>query len=311
MPYVKWSFDIQAFGGRWRDSLSLASNNRYLYNGKETQESFGVNYLDYGARMYDSRIGRWHSIDPLAEKYYSQSPYFHALKNPINAIDPDGKDSYLLIWFSKDGETGHAGIAVDNYKRQQVFDEEGNAVLDRKGNATYEMVKDGTMTYYDLWPYNPVGKLELQSNVKADYSNGIVIVSLNDLTSKDPTGFRAGNVSAEGRVADGIVQLATSYAQDKGIAGYASKTANANKAYNAASFNCSTFVESALQTAYPVLDASQQVNVTSAMWVIGYRNATVTAPNNLYNAAMKLPGAKNLRGPKSVVAKPYLEYYGK
>ncbi|MDL2319784.1 hypothetical protein LJC45_01480 [Alistipes sp. OttesenSCG-928-B03] len=63
--------------------------SRYYYyfctdnNSKETQESFGVNYLDYGARMYDSRIGRWHSIDPLAEKYYSQSPFNYCIGNPI------------------------------------------------------------------------------------------------------------------------------------------------------------------------------------------------------------------------------------
>ena len=42
-----------------------------------------------------------------------------------------------------------------------------------------------------------------------------------------------------------------------------------------------------------------------------YKNTTVVAPNNLYNTTMKLPNANHIRGPKSVVAKPYLEYYGK
>ena len=37
----------------------------------------------------------------------------------------------------------------------------------------------------------------------------------------------------------------------------------------------------------------------------------VVAPNNLYNATMKLPNAINISGPKSIEAKPYLEYYGK
>ncbi|MDL2320539.1 RHS repeat-associated core domain-containing protein [Alistipes sp. OttesenSCG-928-B03] len=97
MPYVKWFFDIQAFGCRWRDSLSLASDNRYLYNGKETQESFGVNYLDYGARMYDSRIGRWHSIDPLAERYLAYSPYAYCGNNPVILADSDGMQWDLKI----------------------------------------------------------------------------------------------------------------------------------------------------------------------------------------------------------------------
>ena len=38
---------------------------------------------------------------------------------------------------------------------------QGKPVLDSKGNPTYEMVKDGTMTYYDLWPNSQVGERKL------------------------------------------------------------------------------------------------------------------------------------------------------
>jgi len=58
------------------------------------------------------------------------------------------------------------------------------------------------------------------------------------------------------------------------------------------------------------LDASQFVKIPFPLNAI-YNDTRVVAPNNLYNATMKLPGATNIRGPKSVVAKPYLEYYGK
>lgn len=166
------------------------------------------------------------------------------------------------------------------------------------------------MTYYDLWPNNPVGYNELQSDVKSDYSKGVIINSLSDLITKDPTDSRSGNVSAEGRAADGIVQIGTTYAQDVKIQEYASNTATSGKAYNASSFNCSTFAESALKTVFPTLNASQYVKVPFPLNVM-YKNTTVVAPNNLYNATMKLPNANNIRGPKSVVAKPYLEYYGK
>ncbi len=283
------------------------SSQPYKFGGKELDTQKGLNWYDFEKRQMDPVIGRFPTPDPLAEKYYSVSPYVYCDNNPMNRIDPDGRDSYLLIWFSKDNETGHAGIAVDNYKLQKVMDSKGKPVLDSKGNYTYEMVKDGTMTYYDLWPNDEVGMSELQSNVKSDYSKGIKINSISDLMRKDPTGSRSGNVSAEGRAADGIVQIDTDYDQDKG---YASGTANSGKMYNASEFNCSTFAENALKKAFPALDASQFVKVPFSLRLL-YKNTRVVAPNNLYNAAMKLPGATNISGPKSVVAKPYLEYYGK
>jgi RHS repeat-associated protein len=62
----------------------------FRYNGKEYDSMNGLNKYDYGARFYDPAIGRWNTIDLLAEKAYGWSPYRYAFNNPISFVDPDG-----------------------------------------------------------------------------------------------------------------------------------------------------------------------------------------------------------------------------
>jgi RHS repeat-associated protein len=66
--------------------------NRFEYQGKESEKTFGLNRINLGARTYNPTIGRFDRIDASAEKYASQTPMNSFFNNPVLFIDPDGND---------------------------------------------------------------------------------------------------------------------------------------------------------------------------------------------------------------------------
>jgi RHS repeat-associated protein len=72
-----------------RSYSANSSKYRYGYNGKEMDNEVkgNGNQLDYGERIYDPRLGRFLSVDPLAGEYPYQSTYVFAANNPISLID--------------------------------------------------------------------------------------------------------------------------------------------------------------------------------------------------------------------------------
>lgn len=81
-------------------SLPVKLVNRQKYNGKDLQQhefsdGAGLEWYDYGARMYDPQTGRFTAQDAYAEKYYGMSPYQYAANNPIKNIDVNGDSIWV------------------------------------------------------------------------------------------------------------------------------------------------------------------------------------------------------------------------
>ena len=112
------------FGG-----VFAATNNvqPYKYNGKELDTKNGLNWYDYGARHYDAALGRFVSVDPLAEQDYAVSPYTYCGNNPVLRIDKDGR-IWDTVW-----DAFNVAIGVKSFKENMQAGNYGAAVVDGVG----------------------------------------------------------------------------------------------------------------------------------------------------------------------------------
>lgn len=90
----------------------MSEGYRFGFNGQEKDDEVKGpgNSLDFGARIYDPRIGRWLTRDPEEQLYTPVSPYVFALDDPIYFTDPNGKTirdangKIVTIFYNDEGE---------------------------------------------------------------------------------------------------------------------------------------------------------------------------------------------------------------
>ena len=93
---VKETYDYHPFGMTLRENISGTQPARYKFTGKEQDNELGLGWYYFGARYYDPSIGRWLTVDPLANNKPWLTPYHYCSNNPINRFDPDGKDDWII-----------------------------------------------------------------------------------------------------------------------------------------------------------------------------------------------------------------------
>lgn len=121
----------------------------------------GLDEYDSEARWYYPAIMRTTTMDPLCEKYYSTSPYAWCGNNPVNLVDPDGRDWYF-----------------NNDSNRYCYNEEilsQKDIDDRKINGTYKaQTFEDEAYYYGLFGYK-YNQKSVQNTSVAKYIDAVLI----------------------------------------------------------------------------------------------------------------------------------------
>jgi RHS repeat-associated protein len=175
---------------------------RFRFNGKENdKETYGDgNALDFGARIYDSRLGRFLSVDPHKMNYPNFSTFAAFTDNPILFVDKDGRDIEFSTIINNDGSktvfvTMNAVILNQSSNKKHPSDMAAiKSEIERTAKETFS--KSFTGPDGKAVNVNFTLKLTEISNTEMIKTNDHVIVLVDKINSQ-----------SNGAQPDGITQL--------------------------------------------------------------------------------------------------------
>jgi RHS repeat-associated protein len=137
---VAESNEYYPYGGIFAATTSVQPHK---YGAKELDRTHGLDLYDSEARWYDLLLGRTTTMDPLAEKYYSLSPYLWCAGNPVKNIDLKG-DSVAVLLYDQ-SVIGHSALLIQNAEGKWAYYSYNGTSIYKKTNGFL-----GGKQYHDL-----------------------------------------------------------------------------------------------------------------------------------------------------------------
>ena len=113
------TYDYMPYGSEFTTDTDNITD--YRFTGKEKQTAFGNSNIYDSFARFQNTYGRFMSIDPKAESFYHISPYAYCAGDPVNLVDPDGRDWYSIIT-TDDKNNEITTYKYTNYSSQAELD---------------------------------------------------------------------------------------------------------------------------------------------------------------------------------------------
>jgi len=194
---IHFTQDYFPFGSLLPDRGYDAGEYRFGFNGKEQDKEFygDANAYDFGARIYDPRVGRWMSVDPLANMYYEISPYVFCVNSPLINVDRDGQKIIIYYMEEVKNEDGSVTLIESSYIYGSGKPVPNNQFVQTCISAIDCLIQSG---------YDPMGITEIlanDNNVIGLYEGKLcerLYSNLSGNTSAIPWNPKAGQKTKEG-----------------------------------------------------------------------------------------------------------------
>lgn len=189
-------------------------------------------------------------------------------------------DIYLIFYATINGKSGHTGIAVDNYRIivKDYYDENNERI------SVYDTIKDGTLTYYDVWPVKDDFNV---NSVNQDYEPRYYKIPAasweNDITVNSL--LKKGIPNEERYPVDGLIEIPNSPSDDYEIKDFIEGQIAKKRPFNVRDFNCADFVEL-------IIEYQCACNINAEEYIFFKLSTT---PNKLYQKVTAFENIKVIK----------------